>query len=412
MARIAAAFDGDAGIGDRLGIATICRSFGREQIGEALRASGRETRRRRDMPEDLTVYFVIAMALLMHVNTREVLRCLWAGLRDIGHDEVRVTGKSGISQARTRLGAEPLRQLYENCVGPVATPATVGAYYKDWHLVAMDGSTLDVPDEIGNRATFGGPTTYNDRSPFPQIRFVTLAEIGTRVMFGAEMADYATSERELARAVIGRLRPGMLCMMDRGFFSFDMMQRIKETGADVLLRARKDIMLPVMETLPDGSWRSELNTWRRAERSGGNPLDPIPARVVRYRLEGVENSDETYTLVTTILDPERAPASDLAALYHERWEIETAFDELKTHLRGARLCLRSKTPELVRQEFHGLMLAHFAIRSLMHEAALKAKEDPDRLSFTHSLRVIRRKIGHMVLLSPSTEKQGAEQHPA
>ncbi|MBB2166738.1 hypothetical protein HLH26_19910, partial [Gluconacetobacter sp. 1b LMG 1731] len=109
MARIAAAFDGDAGIGDRLGIATISRSFGREQIGEALRASGRKTRRRRDMPEDLTVYFVIAMALLMHVNTREVLRCLWAGLRDVGHDEVRVTGKSGISQARTRLGAEPLR---------------------------------------------------------------------------------------------------------------------------------------------------------------------------------------------------------------------------------------------------------------------------------------------------------------
>ncbi|GEL65816.1 IS4 family transposase [Kozakia baliensis] len=412
MARTAAVFDGDADIGERLGIATICRSFGREQIEQVLRASGRETRRRRDMPEDLTVYFVIAMALLMHVNIREVLRCLWAGLRDIGHGEVRLTGKSGISQARTRLGSEPLRQLYKNCVGPVATSATLGTHYKDWHLVAMDGSTLDVPDEIANRATFGGPTTYNDRSPFPQIRFVTLAEIGTRVMFGAEMADYATSERELARAVVEHLRPGMLCITDRGFFSFDMMQRIRETGADALLRARKDIMLPVMETLPDGSWRSELNTWRRTERSDSGPSKPIPVRVVRYRLGGVENRDETYTLVTTILDPERAPASDLAALYHERWEIETAFDELKTHLRGARLCLRSKTPELVRQEFHGLMLAHFAIRSLMHEAALKAKEDPDRLSFTHGLRVIRRKIGHMVLLSPSAEEKSMERHPA
>lgn len=400
MARTASILGQQPGIGERLGIAAMCRCFGSRKIAKALRASGRETVRRRELSAELTIYYVIAMALLMHVNLKEVLRCLFEGLRDAGHAEVKITGKSGISQARTRLGFEPLRQLYVECVRPLATSKTRGAWYGRWHLIALDGTTLDTPDQAANRQAFGGPTTFNDRSPFPQVRFVTLAEIGTRVLFGAEMSGYGTSEVELARTVVTRLKPGMLCIADRGFFSFDMLQRVKRTGADMLLRARKDIILPVITLLPDGSYISELNTWRRSER-GKKTAESIPVRVITYRLDGVENSEEKYTLVTTILDPRAAPADDLARLYHERWEIETAFDELKTHLRGARLSLRSKTPDLVRQEFYGLLLAHFAVRALMHEAALEVDEDPDRLSFTHSLGVIRRKMGRMVPLSPS-----------
>lgn len=411
MARTASVLEQGPGIGERLGIAAMSRCFGRREIGAALQASGRKTQRRRELSAELTIYYVIAMALLMHVNLKEVLRCLFDGLRDIGHDTTtRITGKSGISQARTRLGAEPLRYLYHDCVGPIATAVTVGAWYRQWRLVALDGTTLDIPDEATNRSTFGGPTTFNDHSPFPQLRFVTLAETGTRVLFGAQMSGYGTSEVELARAAVSHLRSDMLCIADRGFFSFDMIRRIRATGANLLLRSRKDIVLPVATSLPDGSYLSELNGWRQAEPDGKKGKESIVVRVVSYRIEGVEKDAETYTLVTTILDPDAAPAVDLAQLYHERWEIETAFDELKTRLRGARLCLRSKTPDLVRQEFYGLLLAHFAVRRLMHEAALKVGEDPDRLSFTHSLHVIRRKLGRVVAISPSAPPINSPRH--
>jgi Transposase DDE domain len=263
----------------------------------------------------------------------------------------------------------------------------------------MDGSTLDVPDEDANRIEFGGPTTFNEHSPFPQIRFATLTEIGTRVLFGAQMGSYSTSEVELARQVVSALKPGMLCLADRGFYGFDMLERVRETGAQFLFRARKDNVLPIAQVLPDGSFLSEINTWRRA--SVGERRPPVMVRVIQYRLDGVEEKDNIYTLVTSLLDPQEAPAADLAKLYQQRWEIETAFDELKTHLRGERLCLRSKTPELVRQEFYGLMLAHYTVRALIHEAALKVKADPDRISFTHSVNVVRRKLGHLVPLPPS-----------
>ena len=397
MARTAAILGQAPGIGERIGITAICRSFGRGDIERALQASGRQTYRRRELSAELTIYFVIAMALLMHVNLREVLRCLYEGLRSIGSPAaIKVTGKSGISQARSRLGSEPLRHLYEGTVVPIATPRTRGAWYGSWRLVALDGSTLNVPDEDANRTEFFEPTTFNDHSPFPQIRFVTLTETGTRVLFGAQMADYRTSEVALARQVVRVLKPDMLCIADRGFFGFDMLQRVRATGAQLLFRARKDSVLPVSQVLSDGSYLSDVNTWRRGNRGERKPA--MTVRVVRYRLDGVEDPDNVYTLVTTLLDPDAAPAADLAQIYQERWEIETAFDELKTHLRGARLCLRSKTPELIRQEFYGLMLAHYAVRMLIHEAALKVDDDPDRISFTHSINVIRRKL---VALPPS-----------
>lgn len=268
MARTKAVLAQGPGLGEQLGIAAMSRCFGTVEIATALQDSGRKTQRQRELSAELTVYYVIAMALLMHVNLKEVLRCLFEGLRDMHHDkDIHITGKSGISQARSRLGYEPLRHLYQNCVAPIATPATVGAWYKQWHLVAMDGSTLDLADEAENRETFGGPTTFNDNSPFPQLRFVTLAEIGTRVLFGAQMAGYNTSEVELSRSVVPHLRPEMLCIADRGFFSFDMLKRISVTDADFLLRSRKDIRLPVHQTLPDGSYLSVVYNPRKPEQS-------------------------------------------------------------------------------------------------------------------------------------------------
>jgi hypothetical protein len=190
------------------------------------------------------------------------------------------------------------------------------------------------------------------------------------------------------------------CLADRQFFGFELWRQACDTGAAMLWRIKKNLRLPCATRLPDGSYLSHCYACERDRRhkTGG-----VPVRVIEYRLDGVAGAEPLYRLVTTILDPDQAPARELAALYHERWEIETALDELKTHLRGARIVLRSKTPDLVRQEFYGLILAHFAVRGLMHEAALRADEDPDRLSFLHAVRVVRRKLAAFAALPPSAQ---------
>ena len=311
-----------------------------------------------------------------------------------------MTGKSGISQARTRLGVEPVKQLHDQIVCPIATEATKGAWYRGWRVVSLDGSTLDVADEDANDDAFGRPVAQRGKSAFPQIRFVSLVENGTHVLFGTQMAGYGTSEMALAKGVLICLGPGMLCLADRYFFSFEFWHQARATGAELLWRVRKNLRLVCEQRLADGSYLSRIYPSGQDRKRNRNE---VVVRVIDYRLEGVAGAEPIYRLVTTSLDPEKAPAPELAALYHERWEIETALDELKTHLRGARIVLRSKRPDLVRQEFYGLMMAHFAIRGLMHEAALKADEDPDRLSFVHAVRVIRRKIQSFPAIPPRRE---------
>ena len=276
--------------------------------------------------------------------------------------------------------------------------APKGAWYRSWRLVSIDGSTLDVADEKSNEEAFGRPGSSRGKSAYPQIRFVSLVENGTHVLFGSRMADYATSEVALAKTVLPNLRIGMLCLADRGFFGFEMWKQAAATGADLLWRARKNILLPCEKRLPDGSYLSRIYPSQKGQRRGHKG---VVVRVIEYRLEGVEGAEPLYRLATTIVDHERAPAAELAAIYHDRWEIETAFDELKTHLRGSHIVLRSKTPDLVRQEFYGLLMAHFAVRGLMHEAALSADKDPDRLSFIHAVRIVRRKIASYGAISPS-----------
>jgi hypothetical protein len=217
-------------------------------------------------------------------------------------------------------------------------------------------------------------------SAYPQIRFVSLVESGTHVLFGSKMEAYKAGEITLAKAVLPRLRKGMLCLADRNFFGFALWKQARATRAELLWRVKKNMRLACEKRLPDGSYLSRMYP---SERDWRHKTNGIVVRVIDYELDGVADAEPIYRLVTTILDHEKAPAKELAALYHERWEIETALDELKTHLRGSKIVLRSKTPDLVRQEFYGFLMAHFAVRGLMHEAALKANEDPDRLSFLH-----------------------------
>ena len=294
-----------------------------------------------------------------------------------------------------------MKKLYSAIVAPIAEKHTRGAWYGPWRLVSLDGSTLDIADTAENEKAFGRPGASRGSSAFPKIRFVALLESGTHVLWNAHLDKYATDEITLAETVVPALRKGMLCLADRFFPSYKLWRAAAKTGADLLWRTRQNARLDVEKRLPDGSYLSRIyasTSDRRNRRKG------IVVRVIDYCLKDVQDAEPIYRLITTILDHEPAPAQELAALYHERWEIETTLDELKTHLRGAQIVLRSKTPELVQQEFFGLLMAHFAIRGLMHEAALKADEDPDRLSFLHSVRVVQRRMTHYGAIPPSAKE--------
>jgi len=403
MARTVAELPKGARITDYISLGVLTKTFPLERVMAAVAAAGKTSRRQRDLPAHVVLYYVIALTLYMQVSYREVLRCLLEGIKWLlGPEwEVRVTGKSGISQARTRLGWEPLKLLHDELVAPIAVKRTQGAWYRDWRLVSVDGSTMDVADNQDNEKAFGRPAASRGSSAYPQVRFVSLVENGTHVLFGTRLGGYHEGEITLAHKVLPSLKKGMLCLGDRNFFGFDLWKKARATGADLLWRVKKNLRLPCEERLSDGSY---LSTIYRSDKDRRRGIHGVRVRVIEYTLEGVVDAEPIYRLVTSILDPDQAPAKELAALYHERWEIETALDELKTHLRGSKIVLRSKTPDLVRQEFYGLMMTHFAVRGLMHEAALQAGEDPDRLSFLHAVRVVRRKLPQFVAIPPSGEE--------
>ena len=399
MARTIAGLPAGSRITDYVSLGVIAKTFPLDKVKQVVAAAGKTNQRQRDLPTPVVVYYVIALTLYMQVSYREVLRCLLEGVKWLRGPElaIKAAGKSGISQARTRLGWEPLKQLHDEVVAPVAVKETKGAWYRRWRIVSIDGSTLDVADNQDNEQAFGRPGASRGASAYPQVRFVSLVENGTHVLFGTQLGGYHDSEISLAHTVLAALKKGMLCLADRGFYGYELWKKACATGADLLWRVSKNPHLPCQKRLDDGSYLTTIY-------ARGGKSDGIQLRVIEYTLDGVADAEPVYRLVTSILDPIQAPAQELAALYHERWEIETALDELKTHLRGSKIVLRSKTPDLVRQEFWGLMMTHFAVRGLMHEAALEAGEDPDRLSFLHTVRVVRRKVAHFAAIPPSAQK--------
>jgi len=319
------------------------------------------------------------------------LALIWDGLAWAHREEGsgRLANKAAISHARDRLGPEPMALLFERVAQPLADKDTPGCWLAGRRLVAIDGTCLDLPDTPANDSHFGRPgVNKGERSAFPQARVVALAECGTHAMFEAVIGPYTTSENALSVELLTKLRPGMLCLADRGFYSFQAWQKASTTGADLLWRVKDNLKLAVVKDLPDGSWLAEVfdSTRDRTRR------DPRTVRVIEYTIEDGRERSGPYRLLTTILDHRKAPAVGLAAAYAQRWEIETAFDELKTHQRGPRAVLRSKSPELVTQEIWGHLCCHYAIRSLMLDAAEHAGNDPDRVSFVAALRVSRRSI--------------------
>ena len=293
------------------------------------------------------------------------------GLRWLGTDLPPVqASKSALSQARTRLGPDVMRLLAERVLAPMAKPTTPGAWFHGMRVMAVDGSVLDVADEKANAERFGYHKATRGQSAFPQLRLLGLVECGTHAVVAATMGPQREHDGPLAAKLLPQaLKPDMLLLADRGFYGVDLWQSACATGAKLLWRVRADIRLPVLERYEDGSYRSEGGT-------RGSKTRKAAVRVVEYTLGELDESAEPYRLITNIFDRD-VKAEELAELYHQRWKIESVFDEIKTHLRGARTVLRSKTPELVEQELWGLLLAHYAIRRLMLDAAATVVIRPD-----------------------------------
>ena len=400
MPRTAMSMSSGGRIAEHLSIGVLARSYPPDRVRGILQKLGLQSQRVRDLPAEALVYYVIALGLFMAVSTGEVLRSLVEGLQWLGGNasgKLKIAGKAAISQARSRLVAAPLKALWEESAEPIGEQSQPGGFYRGMRLVSIDGSTLDVPDTEANLAYFGRQDSSRGQAAYPQLRFVGLCECGPHLVLAAKAGPYATSEMELATDLLSQLHPGMLCLADRLYSVFELWEKANATGAWLLWRARTNADLEVEEVLADGSYLSRLYPSLKARRK---KQDGIVVRVIEYELEGVADAEPLYRLITNIVAADQAPAEELAALYPQRWEIELAFDELKTHLRGGRVVMRSKNPDLVEQEFFGLLLAHRAVRCLMNEAAQRQNIDPDRLSFTHTLRVIRRKLASTPALSP------------
>lgn len=361
-------------------------------VDRVVAACGCAEQRKRLLPARLVVYFVLGLALFSPAPYLEVMRHLVEGLRGQGLlGGWHVPAKSSLFRARQRLGCEPLRVLFATTAKPMATEATPGAFWRGLRLLAVDGTCWDVADSEANEAAFGRPGNGRgpDKSAFPQVRMAALVEVGSHAVLDAELAGCRTGEVTLVGRLPRSVGPGQLVLADREFLGVPLWQAFTATGADLLWRVPANRVLPVNKQFRDGSWLSQIRA-----SSGPARREPVTVRVLSYQLKGQVGAGaaDGYRLVTTLLDARQYPARQLAALYRERWEIESVFAEIKTHQRGARVVLSSKTPDGVRQQIWAHLLVHHALRELMLRTAATRGLDPDRVSFTETLRSARRSV--------------------
>ena len=371
----------------------------------ALDAGGTHAERERKLSLPVTMLVAIAMNLYTHLPIDAVLRKIAHGLRFIWPDpDYVVPTASAITYRRYQLGARPMVALFHQVCRPIATPQTQGAFLFGLRLMAIDGTVEDVPDTPANAAAFGRHTSDRGASAFPQVQCVYLAECGTHCVVDAGVWPCHTSERVGGHRLLRSLTPGMLVLWDRGFHDYDMLVGAQRQGAQVLNRLPAHVQPRRVRPLPDGTYLATLAPSDYHRRKQG---EQVLVRIIPYTLTDPDRVGygEPHRLVTTLLDPTHYPALDLVCAYHERWEIEVVIDELDTHQRLAQGILRSRRPVGVVQELYGLLIAHYAIRVVMHEAALQAEIDPDRLSFAHAVRVIQDAIPDFQMVAP-------EQQPA
>jgi hypothetical protein len=370
------------------------------EIKAVLREEGAQEMRERKLNMAVVVLLVIAMNIYTHLSIGHVMRKMAQGLRFIWPDPTyRLPKDNAITYRRYQLGARPLVALFHRVCRPMATERTRGAFLFGLRLMAIDGTVEDVPDTPENAAVFGRHHGDRGDSAFPQVRGVYLVECGTHAIVDAGFWPCRISERVGGFRMLRSVEPGMLVMWDRGLHDYDMIAAVRRRGAHVLSRLPSNIKPKRVRRLPDGSYLAYLYPSDYNRRKRGQRL---LVRIIEYTLTdpALPGYGEVHRLITTLLDHKAYPALDLVCAYHERWESELVIDEMDTHQRLGGGTLRSLKPVGVIQELYGLLIAHYAIRSLMHEAALQAGVDPDRLSFVHALRVIHDAIPEFQMTVP------------
>jgi hypothetical protein len=394
---------------DWVSLGVLASSVPRDAVDEAVAAAGKGAKRSDGkLPPHVMVYFAMALALFAEEDYEEVATRLTETLASWGcwDRSWAAPTSGGLTQARRRLGPEPLELLFDRVAVPVAGALTRGAFLRDWRLMAIDGFELDVPDTPANAAAFGYPAGGRERPAFPKVRVVTIGECGSHAKVAAQMGPVGgkgSGEQALARRMFGRLEEDWLLIADRGFYSWPDWRAAAATGAALLWRVQAGLRLPVLELLPDGSYLSVVARPALPDKArdkliaaarAGEHLDPGQAmrvRVIEYEIPGRDGDGELIALITTITDPAAASAQELAQAYGQRWEEETGNDQLKTHLRGPGSVLRSKSPDMIRQEIYGYLLTHYAVSALICRAATEADIDPDRVKFLRTVRIVRRR---------------------
>lgn len=391
MARTKAAISTGARLADFLTVGFLAMSCPVLKVKQTLEKHGVHSKRKRGLPREVLVYFVMMMVLYGTVAYEDVMRLVVEGLRgilgEVGLEKASVT-KGAISQARAAVGEAPLRELYEDQVRPHGPADMPGVMFHGRRVMALDGSTLTMPDEKANSDFYehlsGG---YGDAA-FPVMRFVGMTECGTHTICFAKHGPFKEGELTMAESVMDQADKSMVVTADRGFCGYEFWQRGLRTGAKLVFRVKKNLLLPRIEELADGSYISEI----RSNKNVRGKVKKTKVRVIEYALDGIPDAEPSYRLITNWMGNDAPLAIELAALYHRRWTIEESFDELKTHLADRKVVLRSKRPELVRQEFYALLLAHAAIRQLMTEAAHRTQQSAVDLSFIHAVRVLQRRL--------------------
>jgi Insertion element 4 transposase N-terminal/Transposase DDE domain len=359
-----------------------------EAVRQALAATGRINPRRCTLTHEVVCWVVLAMGLLTDLPIRQVFK--HARRLRVGEKSPH---RSSLCVARQRLGIAPVRHLFEHVVHPLARPETPGAFYRDFRLVGIDGTVFDVPDSEANAAAFGRPSAGpRGDGAFPQVRKLSLVELGTHIEVAFVVRSIAHGEQSMVGGLLRHLAPDMLLLEDRGFFSYDHWKGAISRGVKILARVKSGLILKPIRNLADGSYLAKIYRGcydRQIDRDG------IVVRVIRYTLDDPQRvgHGETHVLITNLLDEEHYPAGELIILYHERWEQELVYDEQKTHHDPRRATkpaqLRSETPAGVIQEIHALSLGHFVIRALMFEAAGTVGLDTDRLSFLGCFQILK-----------------------
>lgn len=398
MARSKAVLGSGARLSDFISASLLARVFPLAMVNEVLEAHGCGSQRVRRFPATVGVYYCMALSLYPEAAYEDVFAVVADGLAWIrGEAAAGTVAKSSISEVRSKLGSAPLQALQQRACVPLADPRRhPDAFYAGLRLVAIDGSNLDVPAEAENVAAFGYPGSRTGHAGYPQAQCAVLVECATHAIIAANLGAYRASEWAICTPLLAALGPGMLCLADRGFNGYEHWKAASQTGAHLLWRCTSARRLPVVKALADGSYLSVIRPSSSRYRG-----EPITVRVIDYSLPEVSNGQPRYRLLTTVLDETQAPAMELAALYQQRWEVEAVFDELKTHLHQRRRTLRSKTADGIRQEFYGWVMAHYAVRWLMHEAASAKRVRHRSLSFTANVHLIRRAQPHSGAFPPS-----------